>query len=542
LSPEGFRTPILILVCLALACSSGEKAKKSYTDSGPRRGGKIILLTQNGPDYLDTGLAYLSTSWEILPTVNNGLLTYVKSAGAEGMNLVPDLATELPTISPDARTYTFVVKKGVRFGPPVNREVMATDFKYSLERLFTLNSPGVGFYMNIQGAPQMSRGDTKHIQGIVVSGDTITFHLQEPDALFLNKLAMPFAYVVPQEVAEYHPQDYSQHNVATGPYMIGEYVPRRRIMLVRNPNYTGHEGYADTLEIQLGGNNLNALAKVKKGQADLSMDHLPPSELPRLMRDARHKDRLRITPVGSLYYIFMNLRVKPFDDLRVRQAVSYAIDKRALLKVWSGQGIIADEILPPEFPAYQALNLYPGPNLEKAKALLAEAGYPQGFKTDFYAQNTDPWTRVAEVVQAQLRQVGIMTTIKIFDTSIFYQLIGRPAEKIPMGLSGWYQDYPDPSNFIDVLFNGRRITPVHNNNVSHYDNPEVNQLIEETLKLIDPEARTKNWRQLDRMIMADAPIVPYLHFTYHAFISRRLGGYVYHPSVGTLLTQLYIKG
>ena len=535
----------LAIICLLLACRSGEQATEGpqavSTDGIPRRGGKIILLSQNGPDYLDPGLAYLTTSWEILPAVNNGLLTYVKASGAEGMNLIPDLASKMPDISPDGRRYTFVVKKGVRFGSPVNREVTAADFKYSMERLVAVNSPGIGFYMNIAGALQMSRGEADHISGVQVCGDTLTFRLLEPDALFLNKLAMPFAYVVPREVAEKHPQDYSQHHVATGPYTIAEYIPRRRIILVRNPNYTGQEGYADTLEIQLGGNTLNAIAKIKKGQADLSLDVIPSSELPRLKRDPRYKDRVKITPVGSLYYIFMNLRVKPFDDLRVRQAVCYAIDKRALLKVWSAQGIIANEIIPPEFPAFQALTLYPGPNLEKARALLAEAGHPEGFKTDFYATNIDPMPRLAEVIQAQLRQVGIMTTIKLFDSSVYYQLIGRPAEQVPMGASGWYQDYPDPSNFIDVLFNGRRITPVRNNNVSHYDNPRVNDLIEQTLKLMDSQVRTENWRRLDRMITADATIVPYLHYTNHAFISRRLGGYLYHPSAGTMLTCLYLK-
>jgi len=531
----------LVLAGLALSCGRSRQNERTLPDHGPRRGGKIILLSQNGPDYLDPGLAYLTTSWEILPAINNGLLSYVKASGAAGMELVPDLAAGLPEISPDGRRYVFVLRRGVRFGPPLGREVTAADLKYSLERLFRLNSPGVGFYTNIVGAHQMSSGQAEHIEGIEVSGDTLVFRLQEPDATFLNKLTMPFSYAVPREVAEDHPQDYSRHHVSTGPYMIDRYVPRRRIILVRNPYYTGQEGYADTVEIRLGGNTLNAIAKIKKGQADLSLDTLPPSELPRLKRDPLYRERLRISPIGTLYYVFMNVRIKPFDDLRVRQAVCYAIDKRALVKVWSGQGVAANEILPPEFPAFQPLDLYPGPDLTRARELLAEAGFPDGFKVDFYSQNTDPWPRVCEVIQAQLRQVGIRTRIRLFDYSVYYQLIGRPAEEVPMGLSGWYQDYPDPSNFIDVLFNGDRITEVRNNNVSHYDNPEVNELIARTLRSMDPEVRKENWRRLDRMICADAPIVPYLHLTNHAFISPRLGGYLYHPSVGTLLTSLYLK-
>jgi len=536
--------PIILLALIGLltVCDADRQSAGPVQDSGPRRGGKIILLSQNGPDYLDPGLAYLSTSWEILPAIYNGLITYRKAAGSEGIELIPDLAEASPDISPDGRKYTFIVRRGVLFGPPVNREVRAADFKYSIERLIDLNSPGVGFYMNLAGAQEMSRGEAEHIHGIRASGDSLIFQLNEPDAVFLNKLAMPFTYVVPREVAQDHPQDFSQHSVATGPYMVARYVPRRRIILVRNPNYSGQEGYADTLEIQLGANTLNAIAKIKKDQADLLLDVMPPSELPRLKRDPRYRERVKISPIGSLYYIFMNLRIKPFDDIRVRQAVCYTIDKGALLKVWSGQGTIANEIIPPEFPAFEALNIYPGPDLEKARALLAQAGYANGFKTDIYANNLDPNPRVAEVIQAQLRQIGIQTTIKLFDSSIYYQLLGRPAENVPMGVTGWYQDYPDPSNFIDVLFNGKRITAVRNNNVSHYDDPEVNRLIEETLISMDPETRKRNWRRLDRMITADAPIVPYLHFTNHAFISRRLGGYIYHPSVGTLLTRLYVKG
>ena len=533
---------LLIGLSLIGACRSDRQGRGPLPDHGPRRGGRIIVLSQNGPDYLDPGLAYLTASWEILSAVNTGLLTYRRTGGAEGLELIPDLAADMPRSSPDGRRYTFVIRGDALFGPPLGRKVTAGDLKYSLERLFRLNSPGVGFYTNIAGARSMSRGETGGIEGIKVSGDTLLFELEEPDATFLNKLAMPFAFAVPREVAEEHPQDYSQHNVATGPYRIAQYVPRRRIILARNPHYRGQEGYADTLEIQLGGNTLNAIAKIKKDQADLSLDTLPPSELPRLKQDPGYRERLRITPIGTLYYIFMNVRMKPFDDLRVRQAVCYAVDKRALLKVWAGQGVIANEILPPEFPAFQPLDLYPGPDLDRARELLAEAGYPDGFKVDFTSQNIDPWPRVCEVVQAQLRQVGIRTTIRLFDTSVYYQLIGRPAERVPMGLSGWYQDYPDASNFIDVLFNGERITEVHNNNVSHYDNPEVNRLIGETLRNMDPEARKENWRRLDRMITADASVVPYLHLTNHAFASRRLGGYLYHPSVGTMLTLLYIKG
>jgi len=533
---------LLIGLSLLGACRSDQQSQGPLPDHGPRRGGRIIVLSQNGPDYLDPGLAYLTASWEILAAVNNGLLTYRRAGGAGGLELIPDLAATMPEISPDGRRYTFVIRDDVRFGPPLRREVTAADLKYSLERLFRLNSPGVGFYTNIAGARRMGRGQADHIEGIMVSGDTLVFELEEPDATFLNKLAMPFASAVPREVAEKHSQDYSRHHVATGPYMIARYIPRRRIILTRNPHYQGREGCADTLEIQLGGNTLNAIAKIKKGRADLSLDTLPPSELPRLKQDPGTRERLRITPIGTLYYIFMNVRLKPFDDLRVRQAVCYTIDKRALLKVWAGQGIIANEILPPEFPAFQPLDLYPGPDLTRARELLAEAGYPDGFKVDFHSQNIDPWPRVCEVVQAQLRQVGIRTTIRLFDTSVYYQLIGRPAEQVPMGLSGWYQDYPDPSNFIDVLFNGDRITEVHNNNVSHYDNPEVNRLIGETLRTMDPDVRLLNWRHLDRMITADASIVPYLHLTNHAFVSPRLGGYLYHPSVGTMLTLLYIKG
>jgi peptide/nickel transport system substrate-binding protein len=300
-TPHVWPIILLFLICLFAACGPDRQNAGPAQDSGPRKGGKIILLSQNGPDYLDPGLAYLSTSWEILPAVYNGLLTYVKAAGAEGIDLIPDLAAEMPVISLDGRTYTFVVKDDVSFGPPLNRQVRAADFKYSIERLFKLNSPGVGFYMNIEGAREMSRGEADHIRGIQVSGDSLTFHLKEPDAVFLNKLAMPFTYVVPREVAQGHPQDYSQHSVATGPYMVAKYVPRRRIILVRNPNYRGQEGYADTLEIQLGANTLNAVAKIKKDQADLLLDVLPPSEIPRLKGDPRFRNRLKISPIGSLY-------------------------------------------------------------------------------------------------------------------------------------------------------------------------------------------------------------------------------------------------
>ena len=185
----------------ATGCGGSSTTSSGAAGGSPVNGGTLQGGIPDDPDHLDTGLSYAVEGWEILEATNNGLVTFKKASGPAGSEVVPDMATAMPTVTDGGTTYTFHLHPGIKFGPPVNRVVKPSDFQYSIERLFHDGSPGVGFYTSIVGADAYAAHKATHISGIVADDktNTITFHLVHPDGAFLDIMAMPFAFAVPRE-------------------------------------------------------------------------------------------------------------------------------------------------------------------------------------------------------------------------------------------------------------------------------------------------------------------------------------------------------
>ena len=507
----------------------------------PRRGGRVVFVREEDPDYLDPALSYGTYSAAVNEALYHTLLDYAHVPGPEGARLEPDLAQSLPDIREGGTLYCFLVRPEARFAAPLRRHITAQDFKYSIERLFRVASPGVSFYRHIVGADRALAGKDSVLSGVIAHGDSLYVRITDPDPTFLQILSMPFTAPVPREVAERYPNTLSQHTVATGPFRVAEFTPRRRVLLVRNPDYCGQPAWLDTFELRLGVTAANAVALTRRGLVDGGFYEVPPAEFVRLQSDSAWRRQVSVDDGLETDYLFMNVRQGPFRDRRVRQAVAWAIDRRALLKVYSGKAAVAGEFCPTGMPGMHPLERYLGPDVAKARRLLAEAGYPNGFAARLSGYTTEPVPRLLTIVQQQLADVGIQVELDLGEAVGYTSMAQDTSRHIAFGYYAWTADYVDPSNFFDTLLNGHRITALNNNDLSLFDDPWVNAHIERAMAEPDDSTRARQWRAVDERVMDEAPVVPLVHYHESRLYSARLGGWYRHITRILKIEDLYLK-
>jgi peptide/nickel transport system substrate-binding protein len=506
-----------------------------------RRGGHAVFVREEDPDFLDPALSYGTYSAAVNEAIFHTLLDYASAPGRAGAQLVPDLAESLPAIREGGTLYCFKVRRDARFGAPLHRHITGADFQYAITRLFKVNSPGVNFYRHIVGADRLLAGRDSALSGVIARGDSLYIRLVRPDPIFLQIASMTFTSPVPKEIAEKYSGTFSQHTVATGPFQVAEFIPRRRVLLVRNPDYCGRPAWLDTFELRLGVTSTNAVALIRKGLVDGGFFEVPPEEFVRLHRDSLWSRQVMVADGLNTEYLFMNVRSGPFRDVRVRQALNWAVDRRAILKVYSGKGVVAGEFLPRGMPGALPLGRYPGPDVARAKELLAQAGYPRGFKVKLFGWTVQPGPRELAILQQQLAAAGIRTELDLGEAVGYTSMAADTSRHVPLGIYSWTADYLDPSNFFDTLLNGNRITAVFNNNLSLFDDPGVNALIERAMVTADDSARARMWQEVDRRVMDQAPIVPLIHQYESRLFSFRLGGWYRHVARILKIEDLYLK-
>lgn len=490
--------------------------------SEPRRGGTLHLGFQTDWRSLDPAVAFDAASLPVVRLMFRGLIAYDAKTG-----LVPDQARDWQ-VTPDGRTWTFHLLDGVRFSN--GREVGAEDYVYSFQRLLTptTGSPGQTYLLNIAGAPEFAAGKTNRVAGLSAPDQrTLVIQLLEPQFTFRYVLAMVFAAVVPHEVIEKSGKEFNSHLVGTGPYRLVQRERSIRTILDRNPFYIGHDGYVDGMEIQFGPDPTLLSMMLERGNIDRT--EASPAEAVRFLRDPKLKSWVQSVDTVSTDYLFMNTEVKPFNDVRVRRAMNHALNKERLIRLVAASGVQADGIVPPAMP-------WSNPSLPhyeydpvKARRLLAEAGFPDGFKADFwYILSRPKDVRIAGGIQQDLKEVGIDLSLRPVTYPAFEVKV-RSRNQASCGYWGWMQDYPDPSNFLDVLLSGHRITDSDCNNVSFYNNPEVDRRIDLASQSNDPAARQRWFAEAETAVANDAPWVPVLHEQIPMLTHPRLHGTDSHP-------------
>ncbi|HWX10124.1 MAG TPA: ABC transporter substrate-binding protein, partial [Gaiellaceae bacterium] len=506
------------LSLVAAGCGGGgKKASSSPTSTGAAASGKSFanfrIAYDTGIDYLDPSLSYTVEGWQIMWNVYLPLLGYKHAAGPDGATIVPYLATDLPKVSSDGKTYQLTLRSGLKYSD--GTAVKASDFAASIERDFKVDSPGVGFFGNIVGADTFGKTKTGHISGITTDDKTgaITIKLNAPQGDFENILATEFAALVPAKAPA---KDQSTTPLpSTGPYMIQSYAPNKQAIVVRNPNFNASmfggnvpAGNPDKMTIDVIGDDTVALQRVIAGQDDYDFHQIPPDRLASTQQ--KYGNQIKIYTPANTYYFFMNTKVAPFDNLKVRQAVEYAVNREALVRIYGGLAQPTENVLPPTYPQYQKLSMYPY-NLAKAKALIAASGQKGASVTVWnHDRGTDP--KATAYLTDVLNSIGLKAKDKVINSAVYWTTVGNQATKAQIGFADWFQDYPHPLDWFDVLLNGNRITQTHNNNYANFDDKAVNAKIDALKK--EPSLTSSvntQWASVDKMTMDQAPWVPFMN-------------------------------
>ncbi|HZL63551.1 MAG TPA: ABC transporter substrate-binding protein [Thermoleophilia bacterium] len=528
---------LLALVASFAACGSSTSSSSSPSASGPRASGTLTVTFQGEPTELDPAIAWEVESWSIERLTYQTFLTYASKSGEAGTQLVPDLATEVPTaanggISADGKVYTFHIKKGIKFAPPISTEVTAADFKWSFQRMMKAPlAPATFFYTGIVGAQDYIDGKAGAISGFkVVDPYTVQITIAKPDASFLYAMTMPFTSVMSRAWCAKVGKQIKRKPLGTGPYTITDWTSGQSIDAVKNPNFSsqGVQGqqYVDNMHFIFSANPGTALLKLERGEVDVLGDSVPPADYLRTKQSPEWGKYVVDSPQIMWFYTFMNVLEKPFDNVKVRQAINYAIDTQKIQKLLAGQATSLNQIYPKGMPGHQDGKTYYTYDPAKAKQLLAEAGFPNGFKTTFYADNVDPMPKLAQSVQSDLAAIGITASLKIMDRATYWDFISLKKSHAGIGFSDWYMDFPDPSDWIGPLFTN----PIDGGaNASFYENPQVTKLFNDSGSQLDPAKRLQMFQQMQDIIMQDAPTAPMYQAVWNGMYGKNTGGYYIHP-------------
>jgi peptide/nickel transport system substrate-binding protein len=547
---------LLALVLVASACDDGGDGGTG--DPRPTRGvkrGTLRVHSHTDVDALDPGVAYATFDFALLRGMVRELYSFdTRLTGERSLVPVPDLADGPYLLSDDGRTYTFRIRRGVKYAPPVDREVEARDFIYAVERQLDPDQPPPGspnpYARLISGADDFAAGRAGSISGMKArNSHLLQITLDRPASDFPSLLTLPFFSPVPEEYASKYTlgEEYAQHVVASGPYKLERYLPGRRLELVRNENWDPRtdplrSAWVDKVSVDIGRSEAEIQQAIEEeGAADLNLDAVPPpvDDLQRLFNNPAMARRLAVETTGCVHYLTMQMDAGPTQELAVRQAVNYAIDRQAVVLAIGGAygGAPASTVLSPTLAGYSAFDLYPSQDAagdpDKARGLLAEAGYPNGVTLTYVGRSEPRWKALYEVLESSLGRAGIKLEPTFYEGLDAYSKSLRLRAKRDehhLGAARWCPDVPgNGARSVGVLLDGRLIRPTSNNNYGSYDNPKVNQLIDQAYAARDEQAGTALWGQIDRLVMEDAAWAPLIYDREVFFWSSRVRNWTFTP-------------
>ena len=542
-----------------VAAGSGVWAAAAPYAAASHRGGTLTEVSSFLPP-LDPVHDY-GAGTPVLATVYDGLVAFRKADGAQGETLVPDLAVTLPRPADGGTTYAFTLRRGIRYSK--GALVRASDFRRGIQRQLSFGDVPA-YYEGILGAPACHRNPRRcDLSAGIVTNDaagTVTFHLGRADPDFLDKLALLLAAPAPPGAAG-HLMDQAPFLPGTGPYMISHYRPNSALTLVRNPyfrqwSYAAQPaGYPDVIRLEYMADPRKEQSAVAAGRADLvkiSDEGLPYGPLA-IRYPARIHSGLKLVTV----YLFLNTRRPPFNNLKARQAINYAIDRGHVIQLLHlgvpGQAAPTCQILPAGFPSYQRYCPYTagakdgawhGPDLAKAVRLAHQSGtthVPVTVWTFKELANAG----VNSYLVGLLKALGYRATLRVVPFGQFFAMASNSSRKIQLGLAGWGADIPAASDFFFPVLTCRSFyhDPGSYANYGRFCDPHADQLASaaQAAQQADPAAARRLWAQVDRVVTGQAPWVPIFNRSSTVFVSARVGNYQESPVYGPLLDQIWVR-
>jgi peptide/nickel transport system substrate-binding protein len=508
------------------ACGGGDDG------GGGGNGGTATVLMGTAPDYLDPQEEYTTQGAEADWISYIPLLTYRAENAPAGNEVIPGLATALPQISDDQKTYSLTLRKGLVFsdGTPVK----ASDFKCTAERMIKVNWGGKSFFTDVvQGATDFDEGKADDISGIATDDATgkITIQLSEPYGAFTNVLAFPELGLVPCGTPE--------HTLTTdmppgvGPYMLTDIVPNKSFSLVKNPKFASFNipdiptGHLDRIDVKIESNTQTAAQQVLNNQADAfdAGDTVPPSLVPQLQSQA--KDRFEPVTIPSTFYFFLNVTLPPFNNELARQAVNVAIDRPALQRLASGFLEPECFFLPKGIVGHPDSECPYGPadghgDIAKAQQLVQQSG-TAGQTITVWGEQRAPRTQYVEYYADLLNKIGYKATPKLISDTTYFPTIGNAKTAPQTGFADWIQDFPNPDDFY-LLLDADSIQPVNNENFGNVDDPFIQQQLAKLKNVPSTQLDSvaSDWQALDEYVAKKAYVVVYGSEQVPKFFSDRL--------------------
>ncbi|GAB3282551.1 ABC transporter substrate-binding protein [Kineosporia babensis] len=519
------RSIIVSVVAVGLALSacnanSGSDEAKSPA-SGTSKGGDLTILTSSQTVTLDPAKSQ-NLAITTLSLFNRRLTSWQIEPG-QPAEAVPDLATDTGTPSADGKTWTYTLKSGLKFsdGTPIT----AKDVKYGLERSFAPElSGGLGYHKGLlEGGDQYQGPYTDgELDSIETPDDTtIVFHLNKSYGDWPWIVSMPAFSPIPK-AADAKPQEYGQNPVSSGPYQVESYKEGSSLVAGRNPEWdqasdTVRTAGPDTITMQLGQDDTVAAQRLIADSGDdqnaFQASFVPPAQLSQIQSDAGAKSRLVTSEAGALAYLALNTQSKSLADVKVRQAIQYAVDKKAVQIAVGGTigGEPATTLITPGIAGREEYDLYPAGesgDVEKAKALLTEAGNP-ALDLTLLVESDPVEVSKAQAIQQGLQRAGIKVTIKSLEYEAWVAEATGDKGEYDLAISSWQPDFPSANGNIQPLFASSEIGG-GKYNLARYSEPEVDELIDQASASTDPAEAQKLWAQADRRILEDSPVVPLL--------------------------------
>jgi peptide/nickel transport system substrate-binding protein len=516
------------------------------------------LLAKAAGGTLDPQVNYTLQYWQLYQATYDGLMAFKKAGGDSAFDVVPDLATKV-AITNGGKTWTFTMRKGIKFsnGQPVTvKDVVA-----SFQRIFKVKSPTAGgFYSGIVGATKCLKTPATCTLAGGVAGNaaknTVTINLTAPDPEFKYKLAVPHASILP---ASAPPNDAGTTPIpTTGAYYFASYNPNKQLVMKRNPYF--HEwshdampdGYPDEITQSFGLTVEAQITAIENGQYDWTLEAPPADRLNEL--GTKYAAQAHVETLTAFWYAPMNVNIPPFNNLKARQAVNYAIDRNALVKIFGGPKLAVPscQVLPPGFPGYKAYCPYtknPGsawsaPDVAKAKQLVSQSG-EKGAKVTVLSSDDEVNKAVGVYLASVLNEIGFKATAKTISGNIFFTYAQNTKNKVQINVQQWYQDYPAASDFLHILFGCESFHPGSDSsiNIAGFCDKKINDQMHKALKLEQTNFPAANnlWAQIDHRVTDASPSATLFTPRHIDFVSKRVGNFTFSKQFYWLVDQSWVQ-
>jgi peptide/nickel transport system substrate-binding protein len=497
-----------------------------------KKGGIIKIADESVPDSTDPADTYYGSQWDMVRNYVRTLTMFKIGPGDQSNEVVPDLAESLGKTDDNGKTWTYTLKKGLKFedGTPITSK----DISYGVQRSFDkeIYPDGPTYFNDMLDWPAAYKGPYKS-KGMDVSSaietpddSTIVFHLKKPFGGFDYVLTTPQGAPYPQ--AQDKGAKAKEHVISSGPYMFADYQEGKSYTLKRNPNWDpatdpNRKALPDGFEVSMNVNAEDIDNRITSGDLDIAITGtgVTTATQSRVLSNPELKARADNPTLARTWYTSINPTVKPFDNIECRKAIMYGMDKTAYQTAYGGEfagGQLSSSMLPPIIPGYQANDAYPTPNnkgdLTKAKEALTKCGQPTGFSTNISYRIERPKEKAtAEAFQQQLAKIGIKVTPKGFPRKDYFSTyLGNPPyvvkNNLGLGVNGWGADWNDGFGFLSQITDSRVIRDTGGSSNTSVRIPQVDQWLDAAQNETDTAKREAFWPQIDKKVMEEAVVYP----------------------------------